>query len=253
MQYTVKELSKLAGVSVRALHHYDAIGLLIPETHTNAGYRLYGSKELMRLQQILFFKELDFPLDAIRILLDNPGFDEADALAKHRALLIKRRDRLDGLLDTVEQTLKSIKGDEKMDDQELFENFDMAQIEEQKAKYTAEVNEKYTGWEQCDKTKNYGRKEWAEVIRLGKQIQEGLAALMDEGREPADPAVQAVIDRHFRYIDDSFYNCTLDIYEGLSDLYVDDRRFTQNIDKVRAGLAKFQSRAMKAYCKSKRY
>jgi DNA-binding transcriptional MerR regulator len=251
MAYTVKELAKLAGVSARTLHHYDAIGLLRPECRTQAGYRLYGTKELRRLQQILFFKELDFALPAIGEMLDSPGFDEAHALARHRDLLRMRRDRLDRLLGTVEQTLKALKGNETMNDREYFENFDMTQIEEHKAKYAAEVDEKYPGWRERDKTKRYGRKEWAEVTRAGQRIQEDLAKLMDEGRAPGDPAVQAVIDRHFHYIDSSFYDCSLEIYEGLSDLYVQDSRFTGNINKTRPGLASFQSRAMKVYCKNK--
>lgn len=252
MRYTVHELSKLAGVSVRALHHYDAIGLLRPEARTESGYRLYGPKELARLQQILFFKELDFPLEAIRRMLDSPGFDESGALARHRELLLKRRERLDGLIRTVDRTLNSIKGANIMEDRELFENFDMSEVEAHKAKYAAEVDEKYKGWQQRDKTKNYGRKEWAEVLLRGQRIQEDLARLMDEGRDPADPAVQAAVDRHFRYIDESFYDCSLEIYGGLSNLYVDDHRFTENIDRVRKGLAEFQSKAMKIYCASKK-
>jgi MerR family transcriptional regulator, multidrug-efflux activator len=252
MAYTVKELAKLALVSVRTLHHYDKIGLLVPESHTDAGYRLYGKKELSRLQQILFFKELDFPLKAIRGILDNPGFDEARALEQHRDLLMKRRERIDKLLLTVEKTLKAKSEVKEMEDRELFENFDMAPIEEHRAKYTKEVDRKYPRWQTKDKTKRYGKKEWAEVMLAGKQIQEDLANLMEMGQGPSDPAVQAVIDRHFHHIDSSFYDCSLEIYEGLSHLYLDDSRFTENINKIRSGLAQFQSSAMQIYCEIKK-
>ena len=248
MNYSVNELSKLAGVSVRTLHHYDEIGLLRPASHTEAGYRLYGLAELKRLQQVLFFKELDFSLDAIRAILDSPGFDEAMALRQHRSMLLKRRERLDKLLETVDRTLNTIKGGNIMQDKDYFENFDMTEIEEQQKKYAQEVDQKYPGWQQRDKTKRYGKREWAEVMQKGGQIQTDLADLMAEGCDPADPAVQAVIDRHFHYIDDSFYDCSLEIYDGLSNLYVDDHRFTENIDKVKPGLADFQSKAMKVYC-----
>ncbi len=248
MNYTVKELSRLAGVSVRTLHHYDEIGLLRPAAHSGAGYRLYGPVELKRLQQVLFFKELDFSLEAIRAILDSPGFDEASTLRQHRSLLLKRRERLDKLLDTVDKTLNAIKGGNMMQDKDYFENFDMTEIEEQQKKYAQEVDQKYPGWQQRDKTKRYGKREWAEVMQKGGQIQTDLADLMAEGRDPADPAVQAVIDRHFHYIDDSFYDCSLEVYAGLSNLYVDDQRFTENIDKVKPGLAAFQSKAMKVYC-----
>ncbi len=252
MNYTVNELSKLAGVSVRTLHHYDEIGLLRPASHTEAGYRQYGPAELKRLQQVLFFKELDFSLDAIRAILDSPGFDEAKALRQHRTLLLKRRDRLDKLLETVDKTLQTFKGGNIMQDKDYFENFDMTEIEEQQKKYAKEVDQKYPGWQQRDKTKRYGKREWAEVMQKGGQIQTDLAELMAAGREPADPAVQAVIDRHFHYIDDSFYDCSLEVYEGLSNLYVDDQRFTENIDKMKPGLADFQSRAMKVYCEGRK-
>jgi DNA-binding transcriptional MerR regulator len=223
---------------------------LSPESRTDAGYRLYGPAELAKLQQILFFKELDFPLVVIRRLMNSPGFDEAKALEQHRELLLERRERFEKLIQTVNHTLNSMQGEKTMEDKELFENFDMAEIEAHKAKYAAEVDEKYKGWQQRDKTKHYGKKEWAEVMQRGKQIQEDLTKLMDEGCEPADPAVQGVIDRHFHHIDTSFYDCSLEIYEGLSNLYVDDPRFTENIDKVRNGLAEFQSKAMKVYCHS---
>ncbi len=249
MTYTVKELARLAGVSARTLHHYDAIGLLRPESRTEAGYRLYGANELKRLQQILFFKELDFELPAIAAMLDSPGFDEKHALQRHRELLLMRRQRLDRLLDTVDSTLNALKGDQTMNDKEYFENFDMSAIDDAKAKYAKEVDEKYPGWRERDKTKRYGKQEWAEVTRAGQRIQEELAALMDAGKEPCDAAVQAVINRHFHYIDSNFYDCSMEIYEGLSDLYVSDSRFTGNIDKTRPGLAEFQSRAMKVYCK----
>jgi DNA-binding transcriptional MerR regulator len=252
MQYTVKELSRLAGVSVRALHHYDATGLLHPESHTESGYRLYGPKELARLQQILFFKELDFPLEAIRGLLDSPGFDEVKALEQHKVMLLKRKERLEKLLETVEQTIYAIKGVNSMQDREWFESFDMSEIDAHKAKYADEVNEKYKSWQQRDKTKRYGKKEWAEVMLKGSRIQLDLAALIDQGKDPADADVQAVIDRHFHFIDDCFYDCSLEIYEGLSSLYVDDHRFTENIDKVKKGLADFQSSAMKVYCNNKK-
>jgi MerR family transcriptional regulator, multidrug-efflux activator len=252
MAYTVQGLATMAGITVRTLHHYDSIGLLRPQSHTQSGYRQYGPEELERLQQILFFRELDFPLEDIKEILDKPSFDRSRALEQHRELLKLRMSRLQNLLDTVDNTLKTIQGGTKMQDKELFESFDMTEIEEHKAKYAEEVDAKYPGWQQRDKTKHYGKKEWAEVTRVGGEIQTDLARLMEEGRSPSDPAVQAVIARHHAYIDKYFYTCPMEIYTGLGELYVADERFTKNIDKVKPGLAAFQSAAIKVYSETKK-
>ena len=248
MLYTVNELSKLAGVSVRTLHHYDEIGLLKPQAYTAAGYRQYGQQELERLQQILFFKELDFELVQIKNLLDSPGFDSERALLHHRELLEKRRERLERLLQTIDKTIEAMKGISSMENDELFENFDMTEIEEHKAKYADEVKEKYGAWAAKDKTKHYGKREWAEVTAAAGAISADLVALMQAGRAPEDEDVQQLITQHHAYISKYFYECPLEVYEGLASLYVEDERFTKNIDKTAPGLAHFQSAAMKVYC-----
>src|SRR5512142_78697 len=106
--YTVQQLARLAGVSVRTLHYYDQIGLLKPSARTAAGYRLYGEADLLRLQQILFFRELDFPLTEIQAILDQPDFDQVKALRDHRLLLQQEADRLGRLLNTIEKTISRL-------------------------------------------------------------------------------------------------------------------------------------------------
>lgn len=125
MPYKVKEVADLAGVSVRTLHHYDEIGLLTPESVTTAGYRLYSERELERLQQILFFKEIGFPLQEIKTILDSPGFDRERALIAHRELLIEKKKRLEDLINTVDKTIDAVKGGIVMDKKDMFEGFDM--------------------------------------------------------------------------------------------------------------------------------
>jgi len=131
--YTVSRLARMAGVSVRTLHHYDQIGLLKPSARTEAGYRLYGEPELLRLQQILFFNELDMPLDEVRQILDDPGFDQVASLEHHRQSLQRRMERLTRLLGTIDRTIDRIREDDMtLTDEELYEGFTPEQIKEVK-------------------------------------------------------------------------------------------------------------------------
>ena len=138
--YTVSQLAQMAGVSVRTLHHYDQIGLLAPWSRTEAGYRLYAEAELLRLQQILFFKELDLPLAEVRQILDDPGFDQVTALKQHRQLLNGRMERLTRLLNTIDRTIDRLREDDMtLTDEELYEGFTTEQAE----RYKREAREMY--------------------------------------------------------------------------------------------------------------
>ena len=142
--YTVRQLAKMAGVSVRTLHHYDQIGLLKPSFRTEAGYRLYAEKDLLRLQQVLFYRELDFPLDEIRIILDLPGFDQVEALRDHRRMLGERAERLARLLRTVDRTIARLTEEDTMPltDEELYEGFSPKEKEQLK-EYEAEARDRW--------------------------------------------------------------------------------------------------------------
>ena len=132
----INEVAKLTGVTVRTLHYYDEIGLLKPSEVTEAGYRLYDSTALETLQQILFFRELDFSLNDIKEIMTNPNYDKANALTKHRELLLQKRNRIDDLIVLVDSTLK---GESDMS----FKQFDMTEFEAMKEKYSAEVKERW--------------------------------------------------------------------------------------------------------------
>ncbi len=138
MSCTVKQLAELSGVSVRALHHYDETGLLKPTARTNAGYRLYGEKELLRLQQILFYRALGISLREIQTLLSAPDFDTMQALTQHRKTLASRKKELAAMVTTVDKTIAKLKGDIVMSDKELYDGFP-----EGARKYRAEAAEKY--------------------------------------------------------------------------------------------------------------
>ena len=158
----VKEVAELAGISVRTLHHYDEIGLLVPEKTTPAGYRLYSERDLEKLQQILFFRELDFPLDQIKRILDDPKFDRAEALAMHRKLLLEKRERLDRLIATIDKTMLHMKGEIRMSNKEKFEGFDFS-----RNPYEQEARERWGG-KAVDESK-------AKLGKMSKEEQEDFA------------------------------------------------------------------------------
>jgi DNA-binding transcriptional MerR regulator len=242
--YTVSQLAKMAGVSVRTLHHYDQIGLLAPSARTGAGYRLYGEPELLRLQQILFFKELDMPLDEVRRILDDPGFDQVAALEHHRQLLGRRMERLARLLKTIDRTIDRLtEEDMTLTDEELYEGFTTEQIE----RYKREAREMYDPAlveESERRVKKMSRAQWQAVGAEGESVTTGLAALAD--REPGDPEVQALIARHHAWIE-NFYPCSADIYRGLGQGYVEHPEFRAFYEKYHPGLADFMAAAMDHY------
>lgn len=243
MAYTVKAMGKLAGVSVRTLHHYDHVGLLKPSGVSAAGYRLYGEGDLARLQQILFFKELGFGLDEIRAILDRPGFDPLTALKTHRDLLLEKQERLHTLINAVDRTIDALERGQPMTE-EMFEGFDKRQLEEwrqeARAKYDPAVVD--ASWQRASR---YKKEDWEAIKGEMGAISIRMAELMD--REPADPEVQATIGRWYRLINERFYDCTPPIFRGLGDLYVDDPRFTANYEPIKPGLAAFMRDAMHAY------
>lgn len=250
MSCKIKEVADMAGVSVRTLHHYDKIGLLKPQSVSPAGYRLYTDNDLERLQQVLFFKELDFSLKEIKDILDNPNFDRKQALSAHKKLLLKKRERLDEIIASTEKTINSIEGGIEMDNNDMFAAFDMTEIEKHKEKYAEEVKQKYGNTEAYkeseERTSKYTKEDWARIMARVEGIYKNIVAVMD--RDPGDLEVQRVIGEFRQYITDSFYTCTPEIFRGLGDLYVNDERFTENIDKHKLGLAKFMREAMHIYC-----
>ncbi len=250
MNYKVKEVADMVGITVRMLHHYDQIGLLKPQSVNSAGYRLYGDSDLEKLQQILFFKELDFSLKQIKELMDSPGFDRNETLRSHRKLLVEKKKRLENIIKTVDKTIQSAQGGTTMKTKEMFNAFDMSEIEKHKEKYAKEVEEKYgnsDAYKEYDKkSSSYKEDQWKEILEKGNVIFAKLATLMD--KDPAGSDVQETIGAYRQYITDSFYTCTPEIFRGLGEMYVMDERFTKNIDKHGEGLASFMKEAMGIYC-----
>lgn len=247
-QYSVNQLAKLAGVSVRTLHHYDRLGLLKPSIRTEARYRLYGEQELLRLQQILFYKELDFSLAAILRIMNDPTFDTVTALQGHRHALEARRDRLTTLLGTIDKTISTLKGEQRMmTNEELYEGFSKEQAEA----YRREAVEKY-GAEEVENSEDNLRqvgKQGFEQLKADQQaITQALLSLMHQ--DPASAPVQHQIARHYANIR-GFWGESVcrqknmaEAYKGLAKLYVDDPRFTSQNGQANPDYAAFLYKAM---------
>ena len=219
---TVKQLASLAGVSIRTLHYYDEIGLLKPDSIADNGYRHYGEQAVLRLQQILFYRELDFPLEIIRDLITQPEFDVVCALQAHRTSLQERSHRLDQLINTIDKTIEHLEGKREMNQNEYFEGW----TEEKQPEFEKEIRQKY-GEHAMDNVidwNSYSREQKASIIAEGKATTQAMADLMD--KPVNSPEVQAVVSRwhqHMKY----FYDPSIERMRGLGQMYVDDPRFTQ--------------------------
>ena len=238
---TVKEVSKITGVSVRTLHHYDAIGLLKPTKVTEAGYRMYDDTALGRLQSILLFRELQFPLKQIRAILDSPDFDPAEAIARQIGLLELQRRHI-GELIAFAREIQS-KGVTTMN----FDVFDRKEME----KYKEEVAAK---WGNTKAYREFQQKEAAREEGSSRRIAEELMAMFSElgGLKQLSPdadEVQKKISALQKFITDNYYECTDEILSGLGQMYAEDERFRKNIDRAGGeGTAVFASRAIAVYC-----
>jgi len=245
--YTVKKLARLAGVSVRTLHHYDQIGLLKPSGRSAAGYRLYAEKDLLHLQQILFYRELGFSLADIQTLLSRPSFDPLRALQEHRLALQRQAERVERLIQTVDKTIQYLTEEKvELNDEELYEGFTQEQVE----RYQREVYERYDPAlvdESFRRVRKMSKEQWQAVKQQGDDITRRMAGLM--GCPAGDPQVQATIAQHRAWLE-NFYPVSREIYEGLANGYVENDEFRATYERYTAGLAEFMRNAMLIYCKS---
>ena len=239
---TVKEVSHLTGVSVRTLHHYDAIGLLPPTRVTEAGYRLYDDRALGRLQTILLFRELQFPLKEIKEILDSPNFDPRSALTQQIRLLELQRKHLDDLISHARQI--QVTGVTTMN----FSPFDRTEIDE----YTAQAKQKW------GKTAAWQEFEQKTAGQTQAQMQTTGDGLMDifvqfgtiRHLSPASPDAQVLVAKLQAYITDHYYTCTNQILRSLGQMYIAGDSMTDNIDKAGGeGTAQFAHEAIEIYCK----
>lgn len=245
MSYTVKQLADLAGVTNRTLHYYDEIGLLHPAAHGDNGYRYYDEGAVLRLQQILFYRELDFSLEQIKAILNRPDFDLLQALEGHKRALLERVERLNCLIDTVDKTILHFQGKIEMNKKDFYKGFD----EEKQKQYEQQARQRWGDASVDESSKrwnSYTPKQKNDILAEGHEINMGIVDNMDKGHD--SPEVQYWIDRWYKSINTHFYKCSLEIFEALGHGYTQDPEFNAFYEKIHPGLAAFMEKAMTHYC-----
>jgi DNA-binding transcriptional MerR regulator len=247
VEHTVSRLARMAGVSVRTLHHYDRIGLLKPSGRTEAGYRLYAERDLLRLQQILFYRELEVPLRRIREIVDDPSFDGMAALTRHRALLEERGRRTARLIETIDRTLARLRGEDAMlSDEELYDGFPKEKVEAWKKEAQERWGDSYV--ESNRRVRSWSKEKLGAVKAEGERITGALGAAMDRG--PDDPYVQSLVAEFYEHLR-HYYEPTPEVFAGLGRMYVEHPDFRARFDGIRPGLAEFLRDAMARYAASR--
>ncbi|ABG59570.1 MerR family transcriptional regulator [Cytophaga hutchinsonii] len=253
IHYSVKKLAQISGVSIRTLHHYDKIGLLKPSVRTEARYRMYGEPELIRLQQILFYKELDFSLQKIAAIMDDPDFNTIDALESHRILMQSRADRISQLLTTIDKTILKLKGKIMLTDKELYAGLSTEKTES----YRTHISDAY-GADTLQRSENslkqLGKSAFVQLKKDFADLYTKLAAQRKEN--PESVQVQELIAEHYKIIrmfwgtagtEDAQYNT----YKGLGELYVSNPLYAQVDGKPDEAFARFMKASMYFFVASK--
>ena len=240
MKMLIKDFAKACGVSVRTLHYYDEIGLLKPSFVDEwTGYRYYDENSLLRMQEIMFYRELDFSLKNISQIISSPYYDKEKALSQQKKLLVLKKERLEKLILSIDDAMKG---------KVVMNAFDNSEFE----KYKDEAKEKWgntTAYaEYSEKSKNYGKDKFSAISGEMAEIFSKFNRAMKNSDANSDEA-QILVKELQDYITNNFYTCTKEILSGLGQMYVYDERFKNNIDKAGEGTAEFVSEAIKIYCK----
>lgn len=245
MKMHIKEFAKLTGVSVRTLHYYDEIGLLEPSfVDEQNGYRFYDEHCLERMQEILFYRELDFPLKDIGMILSSPDYDKHSTLKEQRHLLMLKKERIERLINALDGAVKG----EKIS----MNAFNNSEYESKRDEYEREAKEKWGGTsaykESTQKTEGYTKEKWNEVNAGMDSIMAEFAECMKNGASPDSSEAKALVKKWQDYITENFYTCTNEILGGLGEMYVADERFKENIDRHGEGTAQFMCESISCYC-----
>jgi len=229
----IQEFAKFTGVSVRTLHYYDEIGLLKPAcVDRRSGYRYYDEQSLLRMQEILFYRELDFSLKSIEEILSSPHYDKNKALQEQKQMLTLKKERLERLISAVDSAMKG---------ENVMSAFDNSKLEA----YKAEAKEKWGNTEAYKEYEQRGKPDQGDAMMA---IFTEIGQVLD--LDPASAQVQALVAKLQQFITDHYYTCTKQILQGLGRMYVADERFRANIDRAGgAGTAEFAAKAIEIYCK----
>ena len=250
MEYSGNVLAKMSGVSARTLRYYDEIGLLKPVRVAPSGYRIYGQDELDTLQQILFYRELGFPLEEIKKLLSSHGYDREQAFLSHLAELHIKRERLDALINNVAKSIAAMKGETTMSDQEKFEGFKQSLVDENERKYGVEIRGKYGDAaidESNAKLMGLTQEQYDEGERIRVEMETALKAAFDDG-DPAGELAQKACELRHQWLCVYYPKYSKEYHKGLGEMYVADERFRSNYDKLAPGCAEFLRDAINIYC-----
>ncbi len=242
---TVGDVARLANVTIRTLHHYDEIGLVVPE-RSDSGYRIYGVPQIDRLQEVLFFRELGFSLKDITSIVGEPTYARESALIRQRKLLEAKTERLMAMLDAIDRAIETDTTGEIMNYEEkleVFGDFDPAEYEDE-AKERWGDSDAYK--QSVKRTSQYTKDDWLRNKAEVSEIYAAFMNLMRAGIPPASDQAAEVVERHRAHISHWYYDCSKEIHAGLGQMYVADPRFTKNIDKHGEGLAAYMSDAIAA-------
>lgn len=244
--YSVSELAAVAGVSVRTLHHYDAIGLLRPNRRSAKGYRRYDRDDAERLFRILIYRELGFDLTGIAGILDDPSVDPREQLGRQRELLVERVGRLQRMLRGVEAMMNAKRNGFNLTPDEMrdvFGSFDPTE-------HAAEVEERWGDTrayeESAKRTSSYGKEDWERIKAEGDSIEAEFAEAMRAGAPATGDLAMAVAERHRRHIGRWFYDCDYAMHRGLAEMYITDPRFAEHYDRREPGLSRYVHDAIHA-------
>jgi DNA-binding transcriptional MerR regulator len=249
MEYTIAKLAKMAGISTRTLRYYDEIGLLKPARIHTSNYRMYGTREVDRLQQILFYKAMGMELDAIHAILTDPAFDGAEALKAHHKNLLEKRVQIDRLIETVERTLDHVEGRKHMSDQEKFKGFKAQLIEDNEKAFGKEVRERYGDAivdAANEKVRGLSKEAYLEAEQLAELILEKLKAAFETGDSKGSQALE-VAELHKKWLSYYWPEYSAEAHAGVVRMYVEDPRFTAYYDKETPGMAVFLRDAVLNY------
>lgn len=238
----IREFAECTGVSVRTLHYYDEVGLLPPAFVDRAtGYRYYDEHSLLRMQEILFFRELDFSLQSIREILSSPQYDKTGALQEQKQLLTLKKERLERLIAAIDSAVKG---------ENVMKAFDSSEFD----RYKAEAQQRWGSTdayrEYAERTRQYPKQKWDALAGEMDEIMAAFAACMQRGEAPASAGAQTLVKTLQDHITGHYYRCTNEILAGLGQMYVADERFQSNIDRHAAGTAAFLRDAIAVYCRS---
>ncbi|MFC5835376.1 MerR family transcriptional regulator [Nonomuraea insulae] len=246
MSFSVGQVARLAGITVRTLHHYDEIGLLTPGERTHAGYRRYTDADLTRLQQILLYRELGFPLDDIAVILDEPRIDDLTHLRRQHELLTRKAERLHEVITAVERAMQARTTGITLTPAERLEIFGRFRPED----HDAEVERRWGHTPQYEQSRrrvaSYTQADWLQLKAEAAAISDDLVAACKDGLPADGEHAMDVAERHRRHICRWFYDCEHDLHRCLGDRYVDDPRFTAIYDALAPGLATYFRQAIHA-------